>query len=205
MAQIAELIGGDHRIGLTHALLASLGAQQAITTNYGNLFERACAKRGHPVKEALTVLPYGRVQENCPWLLKLHGSLDHGGRIVLTRSDYMSLVRERSALFGIVQALLVTKHLLFIGYSLRDEDFHQLVDEIRIAIGSASSRQGGPLGTVLMIQDLPWARLWDDLLHVSQIGKGPGRAGGTQSADLSRPRRPPCDSPSRVSSRQLVC
>jgi hypothetical protein len=29
------------------------------------------------VDEALTVLTYGRVQENRPWLLKLHGSLRH--------------------------------------------------------------------------------------------------------------------------------
>lgn len=41
---------------------------------------------------------------------------------------------HRGALYGIVQALLVTKHLLFIGYSLSDEDFHELADEIRTEI-----------------------------------------------------------------------
>lgn len=86
----------------------------------------------------------------------------------MTRPDYMSLARERSALFGIVQALLVTKHLLFVGYSLSDEDFHQLVDEIRIAIGSSSGKD--VLGTVLTTHEWPLARLWDDLLRVKQIG-----------------------------------
>lgn len=171
LARLAREIGRYERFGLTHSLLASIGAEQAVTTNYDNLYERACTRPGHGLDEDLTVLPYGRVAENRPWLLKLHGSLDQLDRedhIVLTRSDYMSLARDRSALFGIVQALLVTKHLLFVGYSLSDEDFHQLVDEIRIAIGSSGTKH--VLGTVLTTSKWPLARLWDDLLRVEQIG-----------------------------------
>jgi hypothetical protein len=172
LARLAREIGRYKRFGLTHSLLASIGSEQAVTTNYDNLYERACARPGHALDDDLTVLPYGRVGENRPWLLKLHGSLDQLDRadhIVLTRPDYMSLARERSALFGIVQALLVTKHLLFVGYSLSDEDFHQLVDEIRIAIGSSEAKH--VLGTVLTTSDWPLARLWNDLLRVEQIGR----------------------------------
>ena len=172
LARLAREIGRYQRFGLTHSLLASIGAEQAVTTNYDNLYERACTRPGHALDDDLTVLPYGRVAENRPWLLKLHGSLDHLDRedhIVLTRHDYMTLGRERSALFGIVQALLVTKHLLFVGYSLSDEDFHQLVDEIRIAIGSSNAKHA--LGTVLTTFAWPLARLWDDLLGVEQIGR----------------------------------
>ena len=171
LARLAQEIGSYQRFGLTHSLLASIGAEQAVTTNYDNLYERACTRPGNALDDDLAVLPYGRVAENRPWLLKLHGSLDQLDRedhIVLTRPDYMSLARERSALFGIVQALLVTKHLLFVGYSLSDEDFHQLVDEIRIAIDSSSG--GHALGTVLTTSKWPLARLWDDLLRVEQIG-----------------------------------
>lgn len=171
LAKLAHEIERYERFGLTHSLLASIGAEQAVTTNYDNLYERACTQPGHALDDDLTVLPYGRVAENRPWLLKLHGSLDQLGRkddIVLTRTDYMSLARQRSALFGIVQALLVTKHLLFVGYSLSDEDFHQLVDEIRTAIGSSDACH--VLGTVLTTADWPLARLWDDLLRVEQIG-----------------------------------
>ncbi len=172
LARLAREIGRCERFGLTHSLLASIGAEQAVTTNYDNLYERACTRPGHALDDDLTVLPYGRVAENRPWLLKLHGSLDELDRedhIVLTRPDYMSLARERSALFGIVQALLVTKHLLFVGYSLSDEDFHQLVDEIRNAIGSSDAEH--ILGTVLTTSAWPLARLWDDLLRVEQIGR----------------------------------
>lgn len=171
LARLAREIGRYERFGLTHSLLASIGAEQTVTTNYDNLYERACTRPGHSLDDDLTVLPYGRVAENRPWLLKLHGSLDqldHEDHIVLTRTDYLSLARERSALFGIVQALLVTKHLLFVGYSLSDEDFHQLVDEIRMAIGSSAAEH--VLGTVLTTSEWPLARLWDDLLRVEQIG-----------------------------------
>jgi NAD-dependent SIR2 family protein deacetylase len=177
LATLAHEIGSFTRIGLTHCLLASLGTREAVTTNYDNLFEQACAGRHRRIDEALTVLPYGRVVEGRPWLLKLHGSLDHQNEldhVVLTRRDYMNLARDRSALFGIVQALLVTKHLLFVGYSLSDEDFNQLVYEIRTAIGSADTEN--PLGTVLMVDDWPLASLWVDILRVSQVGADqPGR------------------------------
>jgi hypothetical protein len=171
IARLIEIIGRYKRIGLTHALLASLGAEQAVTTNYDNLFERACTKRGHSVEEDLTVLPYGRVVENRPWLLKLHGTLDRvedQDHVVLTRIDYMNMARDRSALFGIVQAMLVTKYLLFVGYSLTDEDFHQLVDEIRIAIAPSDTSKS--LGSVLMTEDWPLAKIWQDLLEDHQIG-----------------------------------
>ncbi len=171
LARLTEVIGRYEWIGLTHALLSSLGVEQAVTTNYDNLFERACTRRGHSVEDDLAVLPYGRVVENRPWLLKLHGTLDRAEQmdhVVLTRTDYMNMARDRGALFGIVQALLVTRHLLFVGYSLSDEDFHQLVDEIRIAIGPTDSER--VLGTVLMTEPWPLAEIWQDLLKDCQVG-----------------------------------
>jgi hypothetical protein len=173
LARLTEVIGRYKWIGLTHALLSSLGVEQAVTTNYDNLFERACTRRGSSVEDDLAVLPYARVVENRPWLLKLHGTLDraeHMDHVVLTRTDYMNMARDRGALFGIVQALLVTRHLLFVGYSLSDEDFHQLVDEIRIAIGPTDSER--VLGTVLMTEHWPLAEIWRDLLEDCQIGIG---------------------------------
>ncbi|WP_156657796.1 SIR2 family NAD-dependent protein deacylase, partial [Mycobacterium kyorinense] len=175
LSKLEEELGrSDLHIGLTHALLASLGAQQVVTTNYDNLFERASAYDGRTVEEAITVLPYGQVQQKRPWLLKLHGSLHHSAAndIVLTRSDYMRLRHQRGALYGIVQALLVTKHLLFVGYSLNDEDFHELADEIRTALEPRAT-EPKQLGTVLTIEESAWGRLWGDLFNVVNIGNGP--------------------------------
>jgi SIR2-like domain len=66
---------------------------------------------------------------------------------------------HEGALYGIVQALLVTKHLLFVGYSLSDEDFHELADEIRTALEPTAAERT-QLGTVLTIEESAWGRLW---------------------------------------------
>lgn len=174
--RITKTLQQHQRIGLTHALLASLGVRQAVTTNYDQLYEQAHDHRSAGIGERLTVLPYGRVAENSPWLLKLHGCISQPDHIVITRSDYLRLARERSALFGIVQALLLTKHLLFVGYSLADDDFHRLVEEIRIITDLSKPRH--QLGTVLAIEDWPLADLWTDVLDVHRIGDGPPAPSG---------------------------
>merc|ERR1739848_645875 len=70
------------------------------------------------------------------WLLKLHGDVDHPEDIILTYSSstpYGS-EREKEALSGIVQALLITKHMLFVGFSLTDEAFNQIAATVRRAL-----------------------------------------------------------------------
>jgi hypothetical protein len=71
-----------------------------------------------------------------------------------------------------VQALLVTKHLLFVGYSLSDEDFHELADEIRTALEPTAAERT-QLGTVLTIEESALGRLWKDLFYVVRMGQGP--------------------------------
>ena len=45
---------------------------------------------------------------------------------------------ERGALSGIVQALLITKHMLFVGFSLTDDAFHQIAETVRRALQPAA-------------------------------------------------------------------
>jgi hypothetical protein len=197
LKRLREILGGRPNIGLTHALLASLGVEQSITTNYDDLFEKAHQSPLRPTEQRITVMPYDLVKEGQPWLLKLHGSIEHDieavrsssrakPSIVLTRSDYMNLARERSALFGIVQALLVTKHLLFVGYSLSDENFHRLVDEIRLAIRSGSRENRQMLGTVLTVEKWPMADAWSDILNIHDLKASQGPVGRHQLIFLDR-------------------
>ena len=121
---------------LSHSLLAALPVNEIVTTNYDTLFEMAC----QGVNRELAILPYQPNAAKRRWLLKLHGSVGQGD-IVLTRDDYLHLAHLRGALAGIVQALLVTRHLLFVGYSLSDDDFHQIVYDVRTAVhGGAGYR-----------------------------------------------------------------
>jgi len=88
------------------------------------MYELACRSIGVD----LAVLPYSPASNTDRWLLKLHGCVSHPDDIVLTREHYMRYQTRRSALSGIVQSLLITRHMLFVGFSLRDDNFHRIVD-----------------------------------------------------------------------------
>lgn len=138
----------NERHSLTHALLGGLRVKEAVTTNYDQLYEKAC-RRPHGTEPA--ALPVQASRDAPSWVLKMHGSFAPGDDIVLTRTDYLRYETRRAALAGIVQALLMTRHMLFIGYSLQDETFLRMVDAVRRAISATGN--GGPLGTVLSLTD----------------------------------------------------
>jgi hypothetical protein len=158
------------RFSLVHALLANIPAREAVTTNYDRCFELACAESGGP---PIAVLPDEPASQDARWLLKLHGCIERK-RIVLTRSDYLRYDDQRAALLGLVQALLITRHMLFIGFSLNDENFHRIIDEVRKVVPA----QSGPErhGTALLVGvDPVQAELWNDdldCLHFGDITEG---------------------------------
>jgi hypothetical protein len=133
------------RASLVHQLIASLPVTEAVTTNYDTLFESAWADAGL----APRVLPWEPVAEQGPWLLKLHGTVERPESIVLSRDDYLRFEGEGVALAGIVQAMLLTRHMLFVGYSLSDDNFHRLVHQVRTAIGSRERPTETQFGTAL--------------------------------------------------------
>ena len=159
---------------LSHSLLASLPVSEVVTTNYDKLFEKASEDAGRPV----AVLPHTSPRAGDRWLLKLHGSV--GDDIVLTRDDYLDMMRSRSALTSIVQALLMTRHMLFVGYSLTDDDFHQVAHDVRAVVARkrpASDGNGngagsdGYCGTALMAQLGPLtAELWRPEIDCVEVG-----------------------------------
>ena len=160
--RIAELLGGG-TYTLTHALLAGLPATEFVTTNYDELFERAPDAAGMPV----VALPYEPVtQQPQRWLLKLHGTVSSPADIVLTREDYLRYPDRRGALAALVQALLITRHMLFVGFSLGDDNFHRIVDDVRKALGDRGP-EPEPFGTALMVRAPSFTQeLWKDDLDI---------------------------------------
>lgn len=156
---VAEVLVSVERYSLQHALLASLPSTEAVTTNFDQLFERA----SRVADRDLAILPTHPQTSSTAWLLKLHGSVENPSGMVLTRSDYLDMPRYHGALMGLVQGLLLTRHMLYVGYSLSDEDFHDLVHEVRSARGSCEPGQA----TMLTLFDDPIQReLWQDDLNV---------------------------------------
>lgn len=164
--------------GLTHALLAGLPVDEVITTNYDELFEMATAAASRSV----AVLPYQRVaREGGRWLLKMHGCVNHPEDIVLTRDHYIEYKNRREALAGIVQALLITRHMLFVGFSLNDDNFHQIIRAVKRAL-VRDPKDERPFGTSLVVAGNPVAEeMWQRDLRLLSMD-----AGGTSIPEASR-------------------
>ena len=112
---VAELVSRDHenfdgaikqalekpeRAGVSHLLLAGLGCDEAVTTNFDLLYERAAAPDGI----GLAVLPWDSLATRRPWLLKMHGDIEHEKSIILSRGDFIRYGREHGPAGAVLQA-----------------------------------------------------------------------------------------------------
>ena len=172
--RVAEIVGKQQRYGLTHALLAGLGASHAVTTNYDHLYELALADRlsgGRP----LHVLPYDKDEPHRPWLVKMHGDVEHPGEVVLARSDFVGYTSRSGPLGAVVQSLLMTEHLLVVGASLSDDNFLRLAHEV-LAFRRGHHRLGTVLKfTVTAAERELWAEAFD-FVAVASPSDEPGAA-----------------------------
>ncbi len=130
-------------------MLASLPVSEAATTNYDTLFESAWEAVDSPI----ATLPEKPVKNAHRWLLKLHGSVtDTTRELVLCREDYLRLGASDAALAGLVHAMLITRYMLFVGFSLTDDTFHRIAHDVRAALGPADKRPANePFGTALTL------------------------------------------------------
>ncbi|HEV3436754.1 MAG TPA: SIR2 family protein [Gemmata sp.] len=164
---VSAILGPRRHYALAHALLAGLPVREAITTNYDGLFEDAWSLSD---PDGLSVLPGAIKPDARRWLLKMHGCLSDPDRVVLTRSSYTRYDERLPALTGMVQAFLVTRHVLFVGFSLTDDNFHRIVDAVRRLrdtgrptghFGTALSLGHGGLTEVLWDRDVRRVRMDD--------------------------------------------
>ena len=169
------IVEHSRKIAVGHALLASLPVDEVVTTNYDDLFERASVVVGRPCAR----IPGGQVGPGQRFILKMHGCVSRPSSIVLTREDYLRFQENRSALAGIVQALLLTRHMLFVGFSFTDDNFHRIAHAVRSAVrgDDGTTRAFGTnlvLGSAGLVKDLwrddlDWLALGD---HVSPEDAG---------------------------------
>ena len=72
----------------------------------------------------------------------------------MTREDCLRFEERRAALAGIVQALLVTRHMLFVGFDLQDDNFHRIADAIRkVMTRPGNDGKRARLGTVVSVTE----------------------------------------------------
>lgn len=162
-AVVAELAGAD-RYGVAHAALAALRCTETVTTNYDGLYELAAADA---FRQPVSVLPGAAVEAGRPWVLKMHGDVVRPESIVLSRSDVVAYDATSRPVSSVVQALMLTRHLLVVGASMTDDNFLRLAHEVAAFQDRDTRRRDGDadgdtlIGTVVTLSPKPaQERLW---------------------------------------------
>ena len=100
-----------------------------ITTNYDTLIEDAIGDKGQVFVINDDCTSYSPDSRH---IFKIHGDISHLNEVVISEDDYRRVVGEHSQklVWNQVYGLFSTKHIVFIGYSLSDPNFLNLVDDI---------------------------------------------------------------------------
>jgi hypothetical protein len=174
-----------HRHGLSHALLAGLGVKQAVTTNFDQCYESALETIHGP---AFKVLTRDLAAGDQPWLLKLHGDIDKPDGLIFTSDDYRNHAQAGEAVRGVVQGLMLTSHLLFVGFGMTDLNFISLAKAVTATRGEAAQPTSQVAGTALSLTSIAVDHdLRDDLDFVAmQEGGTSGEAARVLEIFLDR-------------------
>lgn len=140
-----------HKHALGHALLADLRTPSTVTTNYDPCLENATEilyRNGRPRVLARELAVGGQ-----PWILKLHGDVQAPKTIVLTSDQYERMKGEWGALRGLVQSLMLTSHLLFVGFGFAEDDFLAMSEAVqRVRALAADVSEDVTVGTALSLR-----------------------------------------------------
>lgn len=167
---VAESFSGEHRPSLLHAMVAALDPHEVITTNYDLLYEEAVEATGRGIA---SVMPWESALESDRWILKLHGDVAHPDQIVLTRHHMVRYDAVSRPSASMLQSLLLTRHTLFVGVSMTDDNVLRLMHEVEAYLTANEVESAGTFGTVLDVAgDSARARLWADQLTWLDLDSG---------------------------------
>ncbi|TME20597.1 MAG: SIR2 family protein, partial [Chloroflexi bacterium] len=109
--------------------------KEIVTTNWDDYFETQTG--AIPLVEG-SDFDYWDLRQRK--VLKVHGSILNPGSVVATRQDYdRSLEALRSGALGTAaKHLIATRSVVFVGYSLRDDDIRQVIGALRDDLNSAA-------------------------------------------------------------------
>lgn len=115
-------------------ILARLPVRHIWTTNYDKLVETAWDQERKllDVKSRNNDLGFDRSWAHAT-LYKMHGTVDHPSEVVIAKDDYELYRRERPGFLQVLTGQLVTKQILFLGFSFTDPNLAHLFASIREA------------------------------------------------------------------------
>ncbi|WP_052748477.1 SIR2 family NAD-dependent protein deacylase [Cellulomonas sp. FA1] len=124
-----------------HELVLELDPKIVVTTNYDDLYEALCrqgaAVEGYNVCRYYEEHAVNDLRSDRRLILKAHGCISNPSRIILTREQYFTARRDHPSFYSVLDALMLTNTLLFIGCSMdSDPDVQLLLENSSIAAPS---------------------------------------------------------------------
>ena len=118
-----------------HEIIASLGPDSFVTTNYDRLIDDAfrdvrganltCVNNNQPIEQA------GIEKHNASkFIFAIHGRADNVETVVLSLQDYRRLSENLQRVNVTLEHLLVSRPVVYLGYGLNDPDFLMIKDAI---------------------------------------------------------------------------
>ncbi|HEX2202824.1 MAG TPA: SIR2 family protein [Longimicrobium sp.] len=133
---LKEALGRPVAPSQAHELIARTDFRGVVTTNYDRLLETTVTKTRSWAPSTFTsnmLEQLGVALFNAEFFVyKMHGDVASPASIVLSASDYDRMILRSPHARSFLQAALLNYTLLFVGYSLRDPDFHLVLRELSL-------------------------------------------------------------------------
>lgn len=107
--------------------IVGLGCPIVYTTNYDHCLEIAYSHTGNQYKAICDVKDLATVSEGATQIVKFHGDYDIPQSIVFTENSYFDRLDFESPLDIKLRADMLSRSILFIGYSLSDVNIRLLI------------------------------------------------------------------------------
>jgi hypothetical protein len=119
-----------------HRLLAQMPVRSVLTTNWDQLIETAFKplRPVHVIHDESSTAGWN--EESASQIIKLHGTITDPKSIIFGEDDYQRFYTGQSSLLNLTKALLATRSVFAIGFSMTDTYVKMLFSEV--------SRLAGP-------------------------------------------------------------
>ncbi len=133
--KIVSQLQKEVKLTETHRTLSELPLKAIFTTNYDHLLEKALSTRKYVKIVKGKEAPLAG-HDQLP-LIKMHGDIDDPSTIVITQGDYDNYTEKHRALITYILGFLISCNILFVGYSLKDSNFHTIYAQVKSLFGES--------------------------------------------------------------------
>ncbi len=133
--KIIDEFSSGHTLNENHEVLARLPIATYWTTNYDRMIETALEAEDKVVDVKFTVSHLKTVRRGrVATVYKMHGDVSDPDNAVLTKDDYEGYFREREPFVTALTGDLVSKTILFLGFSFTDPNIDYVMSRVRVVL-----------------------------------------------------------------------